>query len=255
MSITTKTRKILWGRSGSRCAMCRCEIVKEKSPQDPEAIVGDECHIISKQDNGPRSYLKIPTSIDLDGYDNLLLLCKTHHKLVDDQPNKYNVEVLRKIKLNHEAWVRESLNRDKVQFQHKNESQGVTLLPRVNSGKDLVNIVKGAHIYRLGNDELETENEMEILSNFAQWLQDYGDLLLDLDISESVKAGFQLSQELRVLEEIGFFVFGERREEQLKIGGRTDDWEVATIYILRETNPAIIDMSKLESSKNEPQNN
>ncbi|HWP60610.1 MAG TPA: hypothetical protein VNL14_22135 [Candidatus Acidoferrales bacterium] len=54
MAITDKTRKILWGRSGNRCAMCRRELVVEATPTDDESVVGDECHIVSGKGQGPR---------------------------------------------------------------------------------------------------------------------------------------------------------------------------------------------------------
>lgn len=40
-----------------------------------------------------------------DKYPNLILLCKTHHKQVDDQPAQYTVERLREIKAKHEREV------------------------------------------------------------------------------------------------------------------------------------------------------
>jgi hypothetical protein len=218
-------------------------LVVERSTNDPEAVVGDECHIISKRDSGPRSHRIHPTEMDLDGYDNLVLLCRTHHKHVDDQPNKYDVETVRSLKLTHEKWVRKSLAGNEKDTVNRSEFEGVTLLSRITSGKDLVNIVKGAHLYRFDNDELATLDETETVSSFSQFLQDYGDILLDLDVSESVRAGFQLRQELHELEGMGFLVFGERRVERMNVGGMLDDWEVATVCTLRESNPAIIDLS------------
>lgn len=44
-------RKKLWGRSGSRCAMCDLELTQVG---DVDTIVGDEAHIRSKTPNGPR---------------------------------------------------------------------------------------------------------------------------------------------------------------------------------------------------------
>ena len=34
-------------------------------------------------------------------YDNLILMCKVHHKIIDDQPNTYTVEVLKSMKAAH----------------------------------------------------------------------------------------------------------------------------------------------------------
>jgi hypothetical protein len=70
LAISEKTRKILWARSGNRCAICCCELVREEFITDPAAVVGDECHIISKKPGGPR-YERY-AEIDLDSYGNLI---------------------------------------------------------------------------------------------------------------------------------------------------------------------------------------
>jgi hypothetical protein len=68
---------------------------------DRAAVVGDECHIHARSALGPRANSAEGT----DEYGNLLLLCRVHHKQVDDQRNTYTVEVLRSIKTAHETWV------------------------------------------------------------------------------------------------------------------------------------------------------
>ena len=91
MSITDKTRKLLWGQSGNRCAYCRTLLTMDKTAFDDHSIVGDECHIVSRAKDGIRWEENLE---DLDSYENLILLCKNHHKLVDDQPNFYSKNVL-----------------------------------------------------------------------------------------------------------------------------------------------------------------
>ncbi len=112
MSISDKTRKVLWGKSGNRCAICRRELVVEATPADDESVVGEECHIVSGKGQGPRHDLAFRTDC-LDEPDNLVLLCRTHHKMVDDQHETYTAEVLHKIKANHEKWVSSTLTEEK----------------------------------------------------------------------------------------------------------------------------------------------
>ena len=54
MAITDKTRKILWGRSGNLCAICRRELVMDATTKDDESVIGDECHMVAREINGPR---------------------------------------------------------------------------------------------------------------------------------------------------------------------------------------------------------
>lgn len=110
MSITLKTHKMLWGRSGNHCAMpdCRKELVMDAMETDDESLIGEECHIVAQSPDGPRGNPDFAED-KLDKYANLILLCRVHHKIIDDQPNTYTVGYLKEIKASHERWVRESL--------------------------------------------------------------------------------------------------------------------------------------------------
>lgn len=108
MTITDKTRKLLWGRSGSHCAFCRSELIMDATPQDNESVVGEECHIISGKPNGPRYNPEFPID-EIDSYPNLILLCRIHHKIIDDQPETFTTDILRQLKANHERYVKETL--------------------------------------------------------------------------------------------------------------------------------------------------
>jgi hypothetical protein len=110
MSILLKTHKMLWGRAANRCAFpeCRRELVMDASETDDVSLIGEECHIVAREPNGPRGDSPLAQE-SRDKYDNLILLCSIHHKLIDDQPNTYSVQTLKEMKSLHEKWVRESL--------------------------------------------------------------------------------------------------------------------------------------------------
>jgi len=99
---------MLWGRAANRCAICHRELVLDASETDDESIIGDACHIVGEKPAGPRGD-SLLTPEQRDKYANLILLCKIHHKQIDDQPNTYPVEKLQEVKASHEKWVRESL--------------------------------------------------------------------------------------------------------------------------------------------------
>lgn len=113
MGIGLKTRKMLWGRSGNRCALptCRRELVEDESETDDASIVGDEAHIVAREEDGPRGKSEL-TPEQRDKYQNLILMCKVHHKLIDDQPLKYTVSKLQEIKQDHIDWVNKNLSPD-----------------------------------------------------------------------------------------------------------------------------------------------
>jgi hypothetical protein len=122
MSYSEKTVKMLWGRAANRCAICRIELVMDRSRSDDESVVGDTAHIVARDEDGetgPRSVACLSLEeqdryanliSNRNKYVNLLVLCKNHHKQVDDQPSAFPVAKLLEIKESHEAWVRESLD-------------------------------------------------------------------------------------------------------------------------------------------------
>jgi DNA-binding NarL/FixJ family response regulator len=67
VSITTKTRKLLWSCAGGRCAICRIQLTEAASGDDPAAVLGEECHIAPRSPDGPRAEVRASTP-DLDGY-------------------------------------------------------------------------------------------------------------------------------------------------------------------------------------------
>lgn len=68
-------------------------------------VVGEEAHIIAEEDNGPRGDPSMPVS-ERNAYPNLVLLCPTHHRLIDKEHGRhYPVALLLRMKADHEALV------------------------------------------------------------------------------------------------------------------------------------------------------
>jgi hypothetical protein len=80
----------------------------DATPQDNESVVGEECHIISSKSNGPRYNPEFRID-EIDSYSNLILLCRIHHKIIDDQPETFTADILRQLRANHERYVKETL--------------------------------------------------------------------------------------------------------------------------------------------------
>jgi hypothetical protein len=108
MGISLKTHKLLWGGSGSLCARCKRKVFEDETLTDDPSVVGEEAHIVSKKEDGPRFDDPLPMN-RRDLFENLVILCNTCHKIVDDQFLHYTVELLRKLKQDHESWVLETL--------------------------------------------------------------------------------------------------------------------------------------------------
>ena len=242
MAITDKTRKLLWGPSGNRCTICKKEFVVDKTDQDEASIVGEECHIISGRSNGPRYDASFPKE-KIDDYDNLLLLCRTDHKMIDDQYETYTAEILRQMKINHEKWVSERLSphneRKNIRIRRVKENIPKFIV-KLTTVKQILNIVDGACAFSFYHDDPCTELEANLIGDFLQVIRDWGDIGPDLEPSEKVRIGFDLGQQLQELEQQGFYVFGAREQQILEGGniGQTS-WPVAIIHVMKKDSEEI----------------
>ena len=114
MSITVQSRKILWGRSGNRCAYPGCNQELHQVIEQNNTVIGEECHIEARSCEGPRFNSNL-SEVQINSFENLILMCPIHHRIIDDNPNEYTVSVLKKMKADHESRVRQALE-DKSEF-------------------------------------------------------------------------------------------------------------------------------------------
>lgn len=167
MSISLKTQKMLWGRAANRCSMCRRELVMDETETDDASIIGDICHIVAKEPNGPRGESEL-TPQQRDQYANLILLCKVHHKQIDDQINTYTVEVLRGIKAKHEDWVRSTLEDYDSQRQRDDELYA-DYIQEWEQRANLENWLQWSS-WILGGEPQLFDNEIKRLRDLNRWL-------------------------------------------------------------------------------------
>ena len=105
MVISERVKKIVFGRCGNRCSFPGCnQVIAFKENFSDYANVGELAHIEGNKP-GEARYDSNQSDHERNSADNLILLCGTHHKLIDDQEDKYPVEKLIEIKENHEKWV------------------------------------------------------------------------------------------------------------------------------------------------------
>lgn len=96
---SVKTARRLYAVSGNLCAFPRCPtpIV------DPESgvIIAEICHIRAFSPGGPRYDASLPED-ERNAFENLILLCGVHHKIIDSDVASYPVERLQEMKAAHE---------------------------------------------------------------------------------------------------------------------------------------------------------
>lgn len=231
MAISDKTRKKLWAKSGNRCSICKTDLFSNKEKAE-DLNIGEECHIISSKPKGPRHKEGFD---DYDLYDNLILLCRNHHKEIDELTDTYTEKLLRYIKLNHEDWVNTTLN------DSKTKREKPKFISRITSGKELLNIVSDSYGYRTDYDEVDNEDDANFIGGVLQDLTDYGDISGMVEVSDRVKMALDLSKLIEMIEEKGYYLFAEDNIEKIRFkDGETDKWKIATILIRKMDNPEII---------------
>ena len=105
-----KTKKILFALSGNQCAHpeCTTTLIESASGESDAIVTGHICHIYAVSKAGPRGKSEFAEE-DLNSPENLILLCRNHHALVDGQPETYPADMLKEWKETHETEMRSRL--------------------------------------------------------------------------------------------------------------------------------------------------
>ena len=108
MAISIPDVKRLWGKAaGNRVRIqlvvsIACHVL---DADKADGYVGEMAHIIARSGDGPRGR----SSDSDDSYSNLILLCPTHHRLVDKAPEEFPAARLSQWKVDHEEKVFKAL--------------------------------------------------------------------------------------------------------------------------------------------------
>jgi len=136
--ISEKDIKLLWGRSGAKCSICKCTISEDGDVSGEPYHIGEQAHIIGKKDTAARGSSSVSLQIK-NSYANLILLCPTCHTKIDKNPADYPVEKLHDIKYKHEMWVSERLATLKDDFELAQELVIASIIDKTTALCDLEN--------------------------------------------------------------------------------------------------------------------
>ena len=170
MSISHRTRKKLWGLAASRCMFesCRKVLVEDHPDSDGFTLIGEEAHIVSGQEKGPRYSSDFPKE-KVDEYGNLLLLCSIHHAIVDNDVTNYTPTNLIEIKKKHEQWVTASLGIDEMQQnddeQYSEFVDTIETLAGFDRWDEWTETLPGGHLSRI---EINQYNDLVRLHKYLR---------------------------------------------------------------------------------------
>lgn len=90
--------------SGGRCERCNTYLYEDFMTKR-KVNFAEHAHMIPDSDQGPRGS-KVKTTLMKEKSDNIMILCSNCHTLVDKDIQEYNIDTLRKIKMEHEKRIK-----------------------------------------------------------------------------------------------------------------------------------------------------
>ena len=103
-SISKQIIKKLYAISGNQCAFPDCN---EKLVTENGTVVSEMCHIEGIALKAPRHNTTL-TPEQTNDFPNLIVLCLKHHTIIDKEESSYTVDILKKMKQDHENNFRQS---------------------------------------------------------------------------------------------------------------------------------------------------
>lgn len=241
MPITTRDRKLLWARAGGVCTLCKSRLTEDAKGGDRDVVLGEEAHIVSEEPNGPR-YRPMPKE-EVDIYANLMLLCPSDHKIVDEQVTYYTEQRLQRLKHEHEQWVQYRFSPTPPPIRVRDPKAGKPItLQRIDAGKELMSVASHKYAIHHDNPEPQSTEEAALMGAFLQSVTDYNDIWDDIGPNGRLQAEFSISEDIAQLREAGLIVYAAAANHTIEGGVLPPaPWPVAYIVIRRSDDEVVKD--------------
>ncbi|MDP2683266.1 MAG: HNH endonuclease [Deltaproteobacteria bacterium] len=196
-TIKTKDQKILCTKSGNRCALpdCRKILVIDGTATDLASLVAEMAHINGEMPGAAR-YDASMSDIERNTHPNLIFVCPSCHKKIDDQPNKYSVEKLYNIKSDHEEWINKLTGQAVVDVTFAELSIVTKYIMSCQAGiKDSLTLIPPKD--KIQKNGLSNNIEQMIMMGMIQVKQvaDFVNRCPDIEFGDRLSQGFVLEYE------------------------------------------------------------
>lgn len=188
-NISLKDAKILWGKSGGKCAISKKDIIQEKK-EGNKYIIGEVAHIEGEKPGSAR--YNPDMTVDRNSYENLILLSPDFHTIIDNNPEEYTVDKLKQIKKNHEEWVEFSLKRHmpNVTFAELEVIVKYLATTPILGSDDSMTLIPPKEKIERNNLSTEVENLITLGMLQVKQVKEYLNKHLDIEFAERLKVGF-----------------------------------------------------------------
>lgn len=104
-AIPPTVKMILIGKSAGKCEFRGCnKRIIEEGLTKLSGNYSNFAHIIADSPDGPRGDIQKSALLAKDE-SNIMVMCREHHKLIDDNPNTFTIEALHEMKEEHETYI------------------------------------------------------------------------------------------------------------------------------------------------------
>ncbi len=190
MPIKEKDKRIVFARCGNRCSFPGCDqIIASKGDSTNYTNTGELAHIKGDKEDSSR-YDPNQSDKERNSPDNLILLCGTHHKMIDDQPDVYTVDKLTEMKYQHEEWVISQYSKSTNELTF---AELEVIRKFIESSELIETDMSVIHLKdKIRKNEISPKTETLIKIGLARTslIRDYIDANLDPEFGERLKKGF-----------------------------------------------------------------
>lgn len=236
MAITAHTRKVLWALSNNQCARCKAILVRApEADGDTHAIVGQECHIVARSLSGPRGEAE-PRG-DIDGIDNLILLCANCHAVVDSQPEKWTPDGVRTLKRDHEQKMSRATSKPSSPFSFEIHGREKPItINRLTTGDEVLALLSRGYSRMHDTPPDMSSIQREKVGDFLQNAFDWSEVADEIGPRGELEAGGQLQEELDELAAEGILVYGALRVLRCRTANEEADtpWPEVVIRVVHD---------------------
>ena len=200
MGATYPVKVLLAMRSGNRCALPDCGIsLVEDGDESDDTVIGQAAHIYGEN---PGNSSKKPsarfdptiTEEKINHYENLIYLCPTCHTKIDKQEKDYPVELLFKIKEEHETWVDEQLDEGMSKVTFIELEIASNSIPQIELSQDSkLTIITPEEKIKKNSLTVKSKNLISMGLSLSSEVKEFLSQMtkLDHDFTNKLKTGFQ----------------------------------------------------------------
>ncbi len=118
--------------------------------------------------------------------------------------------------------------------------KNVHLLPRLTTGKSLTGIVYGADFFEIDHDTSDDQRAVNAMISVLEELKLDIVRWHDANLADKLKIEMYLSEAIKELGDLGFYIFGTKRMIPRTVNQQTMQVTMCTIYMSHSLSPKIV---------------